>query len=565
MDDEVKTFADYTAILRRRKELFFYFFLGIVLTGTYITYSIEPTYVSAATFRVQQQSITDYVETPGTGNVDEQIQLVRQRVMAADRLSEVIDGYGLYPEITEGATANYDAVEQLRSAIEVEPEYTEIFNQRTGRNAYIMIAFQMLFEYSDAETTQTVAAEIAGLFLSENQQIRTAQAEDTVQFLTRDLTKAEAEVNDAALKLADFRERHADNLPDMTDYNLQAMQRTERQIEAVEEDIRDSRDRKQLLETELADPNLLATVYDENGEPIVGTAQRLAELQRERLRLLSIYSPEHPDVVKVEKEIEILATDLSVSSANASDIQKQLDIARTDLALARQRYSESHPDVARLNRRVGTLEQQLLEVALQAPSSVNLASQDPVVQQLQARIRAQESDIRIFQARRAELVSKLANAEARMLRMPQIDREYAGLTRVYEAAITRAKEVQELLDEAETAGRLEAEGGGARFILTDPPQLPKGPDKPNRLSLLIISGVLAIVLGITAAIAKDSMDTTVRETRDLMRITNAPPIAVIPYIETTGDRRRRIGGNILMTGVVLGCVALVVMITQASV
>jgi len=565
VDDEVKNFADYLAILTRRRTLVLFTFLGILLAGTYITYSITPTYVSAATFRVQQQSIADYVETSGTGNVDEQIQLVRQRVMSVDELSEVIDKFGLYPETTGGGPANYDAVENLRSAVVLEPEYTEVFNQRTGRTAFIMIAFQMLFEYTDAELTQKVAAEIAGLFLTENQKIRTAQAEDTVEFLARDLREAEEYVNESASKLADFRERHAGNLPDMTDFNLQAMQRTERQIEAIDEDIRAARDRKQLLETELADPNLLATVYDENGDPIVGTAQRLAELQRERLQLLSTYSPEHPDVIKIEKEIDILAKDMSASSANSTDILNQLNFARTDLSLARQRYSEDHPDVRRLVNQVATLERQLEEVQRQPPSSVNLASQDPVVQQLQARIRAQETDIQTFQARRAELVTKLADGERRMLRMPQIEREYAGLTRDYEAAVTRAKEARETLEEAETAGRLEAEGGGARFILTDPPQLPKGPDKPNRLSLLIISGFLAIVIGVTAAIAKDSMDSTVRETRDLIRITDAPPIAVIPYIETAGDRRKRIAGNFLMSGVVCGCIALIVMITQSAV
>ena len=353
----------------------------------------------------------------------------------------------------------------------------------------------------------------------------------------------------------------------MTDFNLAAMQRVERQIEGLEQDIRAARDRKQLLEMEMADPNLLATVFDENGEPIVGTAQRLAELQRQRLQLLSTYSPEHPDVVKIEKEIEILASDASASGggANASDILKQLDFARTDLALAQQRYSADHPDVRRLTNTVLNLEQELSDAYRQPSVSPNLAAQDPIVQQLQARIRAQESDIRTFQARRSELVAELAGAESRMLRMPQIDREYSGLVRDSEAAIARSKEASEKLNEAKTAGRLEAEGGGARFILTDPPQLPKDPDKPNRLSLLILSVVLAMIFGIAAAITTDSMDNTVKESRDLIRISNAPPIAVIPYIETPRDRRKRIGTNILMSGTVLGCIALVVMITTTAV
>ena len=166
MEDDVKTFADYFVILRRRKAILMMVFLGVMLAGVSVTYSIEPTYLSSATFRVQQQSVTEYLETPGTGNVAEQIQLVRQRVLSADNLEAVIDKYHLYPQTTGGAPAGYDAVENLRSAIELLPEYAEVFNPRTGRTAMVTIAFQVQFSYSHAQLSQQVAAEIAGLFLA---------------------------------------------------------------------------------------------------------------------------------------------------------------------------------------------------------------------------------------------------------------------------------------------------------------------------------------------------------------------------------------------------------------
>ena len=565
MEDDVKTFADYFAILRRRKTMLMMGFLGIALAGVYVIYSIVPTYMSSATFRVQQQSVSEYVETPGTGSVAEQIQLVRQRVMSAENLSAVIDKYGLYPQTTGGAPAGYDAVENLRSAIELVPEYAEVFNPRTSRNGLVTIAFQVQFEYTSPQLAQQVAADIAGLFLSENQHLRVEQSQETIDFLSSELAASEDDVEQTAAALEVFREQHAGNLPDMTDFNLQAMQRVERQIELIDADIRAARDRKQLLEADLADPNLVATVLDENGEPIVGTAQRLAELQRQRLQLLSTYSAQHPDVIRVEKEIEILAKDLSVSGANATAIQQQLDKARTDLSVARQQYAEDHPDVRRLVRSVETLEGQL-QMALQqrATPNVNIAAQDPVVQQIYARIRAQESDISTFQQRRAELVAQLAEYERKMLRMPQIEREYARLTRDSEAAVARYTAARQKLDEAKTAGKLEAEGGGARFILTDPPRLPEYPVKPNRTSLLIICLVVAAVLSIGAALAFDSMDGTIKEAGDILRISSAPPIAVIPFIETVADHRKRIGVNIAMSAFVAVCVGLAIFIAQHS-
>jgi succinoglycan biosynthesis transport protein ExoP len=565
LDGEVKTFSDYLAVVLRRKSLIVLVFVIGALAGVYVTFSITPTYVSSASFRVQQQNVSkDIVQTTVSGYVDEQIQQVRQRVTSVSSLSKVIDDYGLYPERTKGGPASQDVVEKLRNDIILEPEYTEVFNPRSGRTALVTIAFDVIFEYEDPEITQNVMTEIARLILFENQQNRTAQVEETIAFLERDLESSQKNVDQATAVMADFRERHAGNLPDMTDFNLQAVQRTERQIEALDEDIRAARDRKQILEGEMADPNLLATVYDENGEPIVGTAQRLADLQRERLRLLSIYSPEHPDLVSVEKEIKILASEVSSGDTQASDIQNQLDIARTDLAVAKQKYAENHPDVRQLTRAVERLQIQLADALRNPAPTVVAAAQDPVVRQLQLRIQAQEADIRSFQIRRTELVAKVDDYERKLLRMPQIERDYERLVRDSEAAITRHTDIRENLTEARTAGKLEAEGGGARFILTDAPQLPSKPFKPNRLSLLILSVMLALIIGITVAITVDSMDQTVQDSRELIRICDAPPIAIIPYLETRRERLQRIGMNVATSGLVLSGFALAVFIAKNS-
>ena len=167
--------------------------------------------------------------------------------------------------------------------------------------------------------------------------------------------------------------------------------------------------------------------------------------------------------------------------------------------------------------------------------------------------------------RRAELVAELDELESKMLAMPQIEREFARLTRDNEGAIVRFTEVRQKLDEARTAGKVEAEGGGARFILTDPPLLPGSPYKPNRLSLLLIVGFLAVVSGVGVALLRESTDGTVREAADLVAISGAPPIAVIPYIETRVDFRKRIALNLLTSAVVIGCIYLAYSITQSAV
>lgn len=562
MESDVKTFSDYLAIMMRRKKLILLLATGVILAGVIIAYSITPIYVSSATIRIEQQSISsEFVQSAVTGYVDEQIQEIRQRVMSASKLSALIDEYDLYPDLSN-SDQSHIAIERIRLATILEPEYAEVFNASTGRSSLVTIGFKIFFENSDPAKTQAIASEIANLYVTENERGRSAQVEETISFLEKDLESARQDVDESSAELAEFRERHVGNLPDMSDFNLQAMERTERQIDAIDAQIRDARDRKQILEGELVDPTNRATTYDINGEPIVGTAQRLAELQRERIRLASIYSAQHPDIVKIDKEIEILAGGSSGGGIGVSELQAQLQNTRAQLDEARQRYGEDHPDVKRLVRSVETLQQQVNDSLRQPRQSASIASQDPVVRQIQLRIQAQENDIRTFQNRRAELVMKMDDYEEKMARMPQIERQYAVLTRSNEAAVARFNGTRDKLSEARTAGKLEAEGAGDQFILTDPPQLPLSPERPNRTSILIITIFLALVIGIAAAIVTDSMDQTVQDTRDLFRISNAPPIAVIPYLETPRERRSRVSANIATSGLVAACMVLAIVISR---
>jgi uncharacterized protein involved in exopolysaccharide biosynthesis len=562
VESDVKTFSDYLAIMMRRKKLILLLATGVILAGVIIAYSITPIYVSSATIRIEQQSISsEFVQPAVTGYVDEQIQEIRQRVMSASKLSALIDEYDLYPDLSN-SDQSHIAIERIRLATILEPEYAEVFNASTGRSSLVTIGFKIFFENSDPAKTQAIASEIANLYVTENERGRSAQVEETISFLEKDLESARQDVDESSAELAEFRERHVGNLPDMSDFNLQAMERTERQIDAIDAQIRDARDRKQILEGELVDPTNRATTYDINGEPIVGTAQRLAELQRERIRLASIYSAQHPDIVKIDKEIEILAGGSSGGGIGVSELQAQLQNTRAQLDEARQRYGEDHPDVKRLVRSVETLQQQVNDSLRQPRQSASIASQDPVVRQIQLRIQAQENDIRTFQNRRAELVMKMDDYEEKMARMPQIERQYAVLTRSNEAAVARFNGTRDKLSEARTAGKLEAEGAGDQFILTDPPQLPLSPERPNRTSILIITIFLALVIGIAAAIVTDSMDQTVQDTRDLFRISNAPPIAVIPYLETPRERRSRVTANIATSGLVAACMVLAIVISR---
>lgn len=571
MEHQVKTLADYIAAVRRRLTVALIAFIAVFVGGVYFAYTLKPTYRSTGTILIEQPNVSaDLVQTTVTTYAGEQVQLLQRRVMSSAVLAGVVQKYGLYPEIVEGDPTLASAVEVMRANTVLEPQSTRIAD-RSGGAAYATIAFNLSFDYTEPVTAQQVAAELADLYLRQNLQSRTNQAQLTVDFLRLDIENSRAEAAKVAEQLARFKDQHAGNLPELLNFHLQSIERTEQQLDSLDREIRESRNRQFTLETQIATTSPFGTAVDANGDPIIGTAERLAQLHNERLRLQSIYSPLHPDVIRVEREIETLMGGMSSGAppaTSAAALRVELDGILSELQQARQNYTEDHPNVVRLSRRAAALEQQLAQAQAgggsQRPSLQTLAERDPVVQQLRQQLQTEQTYLVSLQRRRAELEGKLDELRGRVAAMPQIEREYEVLNRQNELSLQRYNDAVRQLDTAERAQTLELEGGGERFELLEAPSLPLRAYKPNRKAILLVVLVVALGIGIGLAALVDTLDPSVKDSNDLAGLTGAPPLAVIPFLETPSDHRRRLAILAAKAAFVVGGMATAVGIAVAG-
>ena len=200
-------------------------------------------------------------------------------------------------------------------------------------------------------------------------------------------------------------------------------------------------------------------------------------------------------------------------------------------------------------------EPQALSAGRQQSEFAELASRDPVVQQLQQQVQSERSYYQSLVRRRAELEDKLAELRAKVAAIPQIEREYDVLAQQNELAIERFNEAVERIDDAQRAQTLEAEGVGERFTLLEAPFLPQRPYSPNRPALVVLVVMVALGTAIGLAIVIDTLDDSVKGSSELAHITGAPPLAVIPVLETKSDRRRRLAAIVAKSGIVVGGLA----------
>jgi polysaccharide biosynthesis transport protein len=540
MEKTERSLGEYLTTLRRRKGSLLSAMIVILLITISLAFGLPPVYRASATILIEQQEIPqDLVRSVITSYADERIQLISQRVMTTANLRAIIEKYTLYPELQANEPTEA-VIEQLRDDVHLETVNAEVRDPRSGRAQEATIAFTLSYENQSPKLARTVANELVSLYLNENLKNRTEAAVETSQFLAEEAQKLAAKVSELEKKLADFKEHNAGKLPELTQLNLQLMNQTENELREVERQIRSFEEREVYLRGQLALLSPYNTLYTETGQRILGPADRLKVLQTEYLGLASRYAPNHPDIVRTRKEIEALKLETGPGDLRG-EIETRLKGLQAELAAVRKRYSEAHPDIKRLIRTITSLKEDLKKapVLKQEPTALTDAD-NPAYIQLKAQLEASTTELATLRAKKQELKAKYASYNTLLAQTPQVEREYLALTRDYESAVAKYKEVTAKQMEAQLAHSLETEHKGERFTLIEPPMLPEKPAKPNRLAILFLGVVFSFAGGVGTAALGESMDTTVRGSRGIIELLGAPPLGMIPHIGTPDEARRKV-------------------------
>jgi uncharacterized protein involved in exopolysaccharide biosynthesis len=294
---------------------------------------------------------------------------------------------------------------------------------------------------------------------------------------------------------------------------------------------------------------------------VLSPAARLDALRTEYIGLASRYSPDHPDVSRIRREIRALEHETG-QVASTDDLQDQLRILRDELATARQTYTDEHPDVKSLTRQIASMENEIKQLSVNPGASLPSATADnPAYVTLQSQLAAADTEIRSLRAKRAQLQDKVANYEARLMQTPRSEQEYRAIVRDLENSTQRYREIRGKQMTAEVAQEMEKERKGEKFTLIDPAILPQEPVSPNRGAIIFLSVVLALGAGVGSAAIRESLDHTVRGVKGLATILHTAPLAVVPYLsspaESSARKRRR---YYLFAAVAAGIIIIVLLI-----
>jgi len=523
MESEELTFSDLLSLVRRRFAVFANSFIALLSISVLLAFGLPSVYESTGTILIEQQDIPDdLVQSTITSYADERIQVISQRVMSTDNLAGLIQRHNLYDYGQDDESIGAK-VAKLKDRILIEPISADVFNQASGRPAQATIAFTVTVQHEAPEVARDLATEVTDLFLEENRRSRAEQTLETVSFLESQSAAYQGEIDRIDGEIAGFKSRYQGMLPENVSFNLQALEREERQLIDIKGEIRTLEERIRYLQDERRMSML------ESG----GAIDRMAELQEEYARVSAKYAPNHPDVLNIRREIEILQQ-VGDASGGSEDSAMAIAQVRQELAAARERYSPDHPDVRSLERTLAALESQY-----ESGGTATVAVTSPAVRAIDSEIRERTATLTGLRQTQAELNKKIASLEEELSGVPEIERQYKMLLRRYEDAVARHDEIQANLATARMSSQLETEQLGEKFTPIDPPRVPKDPASPNRIGILALGIVLAGALAVAALAIAEVSDGSIRNPRDVQELLGVPPLASIPLVETRSDRRKR--------------------------
>ena len=513
-------FTGYLHAIARRKSLLFGVAIPIAALAILLSIALPDMYTSSALVEIDEpSSAQSLAETSGGESyADQYVQNLKGIVLTDSNLRKMAQEHNLYPGFDDDSAM----LMRLKRDISVNIVTTPILDPRTGRERNVVDAFTLSYDNRSPEKAQKGATWLVDAFLAEHRRQRQGRASNAAQFYAKEAERIRTHVAGLESKLAEFKRANAGQLPELTEVNMSMMDRAESQLATNDQQMRSLRQERVFLAAQLEQAR--------SAGPDAGSVRQLED---QYARMRSSYDESHPDMVALRRQIDSLK--FGTSASTGTSLRSQLNSKRATLAEARQRYGEEHPDIKRLQRDIATLETRL---KTGERGDVEMSDGTPMGMQLRTQINAVDSQLASLMAQNAALRAKLSGIERNVTAAPTVEREYSNVTRDLQSA---REKYQQLLDRQMDAEIGEAAIVGGRsdeFRLVQAPMMPGGPSKPERLAILLIGLVTAVVLGFSLTVAAEAFDPKVRGARDVRELLGVSPLVAIPAIRNSRSRRR---------------------------
>jgi len=503
---------DWLAIVRRRLWWLLIPAILCAVAGFFLSLVLPKQYTSHTRVLVEAPIVPDsYVKPVVSDDLNRRLASMQGEILSRTRLQHLVEQFGLYKDVNQpplellvnrllsrtrlqhlvaqsgpSKDANQVPMEVLVDGLQKSIKVTPLA-PTPGTLSLALLGFNIDVTLGQARLSQQVCTEITSLFMEQNLRRREQQAEDTTQFLAKQLDDAKAKFDEQDAKLTTFQNQYVGAQPEDEQTNLTLLAGLTPQLEAVTQDL------NQALQTKAFAESMLS--------------QQLAAWK-------------------------------SADGRSPQTLQQQLSDLQNQLPLLQARYTDKHPAVLKLEEGIAELQKRIQDAPPQGQSqSISQEPKASAVEPLQIQeFRAQlhQADLTISQRKKEQeqLQHQIKVLQGRIQLSPTVQQEFKALTRDYQTALNFYNELLKKRDEAQMATELERRQQGENFRVLDPPSFPERPSFPSR-RLFTLAGLAAgLGLGAGLAYVAESRDKSLRKLQDVEVYLGLPTLAVIPSMES---------------------------------
>src|SRR5256886_743619 len=269
------TFEDYWAILRRRRWSLILPTVVGVMGGFLLSLVLPEKYISHTIVLVERPVVGDsYVKPVMSEDLNQRLASMKEQILSRTRLQHLVEKFGLYKKDANSLPMEA-SVERLQKSIAV----TAMSPMQGTQSAGVPV-FNVEVTFGEARVAQQICSEITSMFIEQNLHLHERQAEDTTQFMAKQLEDAKAKLDDQDAKLAAFQSRYVGALPDDEKTTLTLLTGTTQQLEAVTQSLNQALQDKAFTESML-NQQVAARKSSAEGQNPQTLEQQLGKLRSE--------------------------------------------------------------------------------------------------------------------------------------------------------------------------------------------------------------------------------------------------------------------------------------------
>jgi polysaccharide biosynthesis transport protein len=498
---------DYLSIPWRRR---WYFLAAMILAMVcVVVYAwMRPNlYRSETRILVESAMLLDDPLSPDAARdrTEDRINAIRQLLESRTILERVVEEFRLRSADT--SIPMEDQIKYIRSYLEISKSTGSIFT--------------MAYSADSPQVAQAITRRLAEILIQTNTAAQKDKAIEKDQFIEQELRQSQLDLAAIDDRIRQFKANHLGELPEQGTANMNALNGLHNQLVAIDTALDRFRDQQKALEFRLQQQRNLSAMAKSFASKDDSTpadpkdpnapsplAVQLTAKRSQLAEALSKYTPKHPDVIRLIKEVE--------------DMEQQLKNNAAAQATPNGTAGQSASGANSAGNKVKSRESTQMELTADAEIESAKYELDVLIKTISRKEKERE-----------DLIRNISVYQNRLNLAPALEQELIALMRDHDAKQQRVENLGTRKFNAGMAANAVSDKKNDIYRILDEASLPERPNFPTRLLVLLFGFGASLAIGYAAAFGREILEPSLANEDEVAAVLKMPVLANVPEIRKT--------------------------------